>query len=101
MSEQAVIVKFRCAWNDLDALHAIEDKLSDAIEVAGAGECDGHEVSLDFSEATFYLFGTNAEELFAIAKNVLEPEAFVLDAIATIRCGAPEGEGPERQVRIK
>ena len=72
MSEHAVIVKFKYAGIDLEALHALEDKLTEAIEEAGGGECDGHDVTPDLREATIYLYGADAEFLFVVAQQVLE-----------------------------
>ena len=100
MSEHAVIVKFKYAGIDLEALHALEDKLTEAIEEAGGGECDGHDVTPDLREATIYLYGADAEFLFVVAQQVLENSDCVKDAVATLRFGPPEDGVPEREVRI-
>ena len=101
MSEQAVIIRFKYTSSDLDALHDLEDKLTDAIDVAGEGECDGHDITPDLAEATIYLYGPDAEFLFVVAQQVIEQAECVGDAIATIRLGPPEDGVPERQTRIK
>lgn len=101
MSEQAVIIKFKYKASDLDALHDLEDRLSEAIEESGEGECDGHDITPDLTEATIYLYGPDAEFLFVVAQQVIEQAECVGDAIATIRLGPAEDGVPERQARIK
>lgn len=101
MSDQAVIINFKYTASDLDALHDLEDKLTEAIDEAGEGECDGHDITPDLTEATIYLYGPDAEFLFAVAQQVIEPAVCVHDAVATIRLGPPEDGVPERQARIK
>jgi hypothetical protein len=101
MSEQAVIIRFKYTASDLAALHDLEDKLTEAIDEAGEGECDGHDITPDLAEATIYLYGPDAEFLFVVAQQVIEQASCVGDAIATIRLGPPEDGVPERQTRIK
>lgn len=101
MPEQAVIIKFKYAESDLNALYELEDKLTEAIDGAGEGECDGHDVTPDLTEATIYLYGPDAEFLFVVAQQVFEQSTCAQDAIATIRLGPPEDGVPERQARIK
>jgi hypothetical protein len=101
MSEQAVIIKFKYTASDLDALHDLEDKLTEAIEESGEGECDGHDITPDLAEATIYLYGPDAEFLFVVAQQVIGHADCVGDAIATIRLGPPEDGVPERQARMK
>tara|TARA_A100001391_G_scaffold183374_1_gene150569 strand:+ start:1469 stop:1774 length:306 start_codon:yes stop_codon:yes gene_type:complete len=101
MSEQAVIIRFKYISSDLDALHDLEDKLTEAIDEAGEGECDGHDITPDLADATIYLYGPDAEFLFVVAQQVIEQADCVGDAIATIRLGPAEDGVPERQTRIK
>lgn len=101
MSDQAVIIKFKYTGSDLQSLHELEDKLTEAIDEAGAGECDGHDITPDLSHATIYLYGPDAEFLFVVAQQVIEHADCVRDAIATIRLGPPQDGVSERQVRIK
>lgn len=101
MSDQAVIIKFKYTGSDLDPLHDLEDKLAEAIDEAGEGECDGHDITPDLSDATIYLYGPDAEFLFVVAQQVIEHADCVCEAIATIRLGPPQDGVPERQARMK
>ncbi len=101
MSEQAVIIRFKYTSSDLNALYELEDRLTEAIDETGEGECEGHDITPDLTEATIYLYGPDTEFLFVVAQQVIEQAACVRDAIATIRLGPPEEGVPERQARIK
>ena len=100
MAEQAVIVKFDYVAGNLEALHTLEDRLSDAIAEAGEGECDGHDVTPDLSKATIYLYGPDAEFLFVVAQQVLEYAECVHNGVATLRFGPPEDGVKERVVPL-
>jgi hypothetical protein len=101
MSEQAVIIRFKYRTSTLDALHNLEDRLTEAFEEAGEGEVDGHDIASDLSEATIYIYGPDAEFLFVVAQQVFEASECAEEAIATIRLGPPEDGVRERQTRIK
>ena len=58
MSEHAVIVEFHYGQSDLNPLFSLEDRLRTAIESAGCGEYDGHEIAMDGSEGTLYADST-------------------------------------------
>jgi len=100
MAEHAVIVKFDYGSHNLDALYELEERLSAALADAGEGECDGHDVTMDLSKATFYLYGPDAEFLFVVAQQVLEYAECVHNGVATLRFGPPEDGVPERAVAL-
>lgn len=72
-AEQAVIVRLE-PWPErrdglpLDIME-VEDHLANAVRAADAGEYDGHGVSKD--EVEFFLYGPDAERLFAAVEPVL------------------------------
>lgn len=100
MAEQAVIVRFDYGASSLGPLHALEDRLSEAIAEAGEGECDGHDVTPDLRKATIYLYGPDAEFLFVVAQPVLEYAECVHNGVATLRFGPPQAGVREREVRL-
>jgi hypothetical protein len=57
---------------DLSELFALEDQLEGAVNSAGAGEYDGHEVAVDGSEAIFYAYGPDADALWDVMKETIE-----------------------------
>jgi hypothetical protein len=96
----SVIVKFydfaARFWTDdqrsLDPLVALEDELEEALDGTGAGELDGHEIAVDGSDGLLFLYGPDADALFAAIEPVLRKSAVTLGADATLRYGGPDDE---------
>jgi hypothetical protein len=88
--EHAVIVHFPYGSTDLSRLFALEDKLVEAIETAGAGEFDGNEMAADGSDGYLYMYGPDADKLFGTVKPLLESTDFTRGATAKLRYGPPE-----------
>lgn len=99
-SEHAVIVHFNYGSTDLQPLFALEDKLEAAIAAAGAGQYDGNEVATDGSDGYLYMYGPDADKLFAAVKPVLEASQFMRGATVTVRYGPPEDGVRELTVTI-
>jgi hypothetical protein len=71
VTEHAVTVHLPSpAEGDELALDQIEDPLIEAIDAAGVGEFDGHEVGPD--EAVVYMYGPDADKLAAAIHPVLK-----------------------------
>jgi hypothetical protein len=100
MREPAVIVRFDYGESNLDALHELEDRLTQALAKTDVGECDGNDVTPDLSKATLYLYGSDAEHIFAVAEPILVRAECVRNGMATLRFGPPEDGVPERVVRL-
>ena len=88
--EHAVIVNFTYGSTNLQPIFDLEDELERAINAAQAGEFDGNEVAADGSDGTLYMYGPNADRLFATVKPVLEACSFMRGARATLRYGPPQ-----------
>ena len=69
--EHAVIVHFQYGSTDLSNLFDLEDELIEAVGAAGVGECDGHEIALDGSDGYYYLYGPDADKLFAVIRPII------------------------------
>lgn len=100
MPEHAVIVHFNYGSTDLQPLFALEDKLEQAISAADAGEFDGNEVATDGSDGYLYMYGPDADKLFAAVEPVLKSSSFMGGAIVTKRYGPPEDGVRESIVKI-
>lgn len=99
-NEQALLVRFDYGSTNLGPLYSLEDKLVKAIQAAGAGEYDGHEIAVDGSDGSLYMYGPDAERLFEVVQPTLEDTDFLKGAQVTMRYGPP-GEGvAERHVRL-
>ena len=99
--DQAVTVHFLFESKDVDDLYALEDRLTDMLEKSGQGECDGHDVAVDLSDASIYLYGPDAELLLKATEHVFKESACVGKATATLRFGLIEEGAKERVVTIK
>lgn len=87
MSEHAVIVRFDYGTTDLSALFELEDQLEEAIADAQVGEYDGNEMAVDGSDGFLYMYGPDADALFATVKETLAKSASIRNVHATLRYG--------------
>lgn len=83
------------AYRDCD-VSSLEDQLTQRIESAGVGELDGHESGPEIT--TIYLYGRDAEVLFAAVEPVLSNYTLCQKAKVLIRRGGPGS--PAREVVI-
>jgi hypothetical protein len=96
--QHAVIVRFVYGSTDLSRLFAVEDRLEKAIDAAGAGEFDGNEVAADGSDGTLYMYGPDADALFAAVRPTLVATDFLRGATVTLRYGPPGAGAREANV---
>src|SRR5262249_38718012 len=101
MAEHAVIVDFDYASDSLDELHALEDRLAEAIDGAEVGQFDGNEIASDLSDGTLYMYGPDAEALFKVVQPILTHASCLRRAPATLRFGPPEDGVPERTETLR
>lgn len=100
-SEQAVIVYLDGVglspeiYRDCD-LGTIEDRLTEVIERDKLGEFDGNEVGP--AEAILYMYGPDAEKLFAGIEQTLRDYPLCRGARVVIRRGKPGAE--KREVKL-
>ena len=85
----------------MDEIYELSDELRTIIEENNLGEFDGHEVAIDNSNGSLYMYGPNAELLFKGIKSTLEKTSFLNGAKALLRFGPPEDGVEEITVDIK
>lgn len=98
MTEHAVIVKFYefadRFWTederDLEPLFNVEDQLIAALDGKGVGELDGHEIAVDGSDGFLFLYGPDADALYAVIEPVLRTSPVTIGGDATLRFGASD-----------
>jgi hypothetical protein len=90
MPEHAVIVRFHYGSTDPEQLFGLEEQLEEAIIAADAGEYDGNEVAVSGSDGVLYMYGPDADALFAVVKPVLASATFIRNVVATLRYGAAD-----------
>jgi hypothetical protein len=89
--EQAVIVHSALPSTESNELfrqlEALEDQLHSVIATANVGEFDGNEIGQ--GELTLYMYGPDAEKLFAVVAPVLRGAQLTQSAVASVRSGPP------------
>jgi len=98
--EHAVIVHFQYGSTDLSRLFALQEQLERAIEAAGVGEFDGHEVATDGSDGFLYMYGPDADRLFEAVRTTLEAAAFMRGARVRLRYGPASDAGSEVEIGL-
>ncbi len=71
MTEHAVIITFHYGSTDLDRLFELEGQLEKAIFEAKVGEYDGNEIAVDGSDGSLYMYGPDADRLFAVVEPIV------------------------------
>ncbi len=99
--EEAVLVYLDCTglpenvYEECD-LATLEDRLIKVIERDGLGEFDGNEIGP--TEATLFMYGPDAERLFAGVEQTLRAYPLCQGARVVIRRGGPDQE--QRELRL-
>jgi hypothetical protein len=96
--EHSVVVFFKYGKKSLDPLFELDARLDKIISEAGVGEYDWHEIALDGSDGSIYMYGPNAEVLFKTVRPQLEKTLFMKGAIACLRFGGFGCDAPEIEV---
>ena len=98
--EQTVVVHFSYGSTDLQPVFELQRRLEAAISLAAAGEFDGNEVSAAGTDGFLYMYGPDADQLFAVIQPILESTSFMRGAEVTKRYGAAGGGGQEEVLYI-
>lgn len=91
--EQAVLVHVKLSSGEMgseeerERVFELEDGLIAAIDERGAGEFDGNEFGE--GECVLYMYGSDADELFAAVEPVLRESPVVKGGYAVVRYGQP------------
>jgi hypothetical protein len=87
-AQEAVLVSLTASYSPL-MLATLEAMLSAAIKRLGVGEFDGDEVALQSEGVTLYMYGPDAEALFAAIKEILRSSPLCRGARIILRNGGP------------
>ena len=98
--EHSVIVYFNYGIQGLEPLHKLEKKLEQLIKESNVGEYDGHEIAMDYSDGTLYMYGPDAYRLFNVIKPTLEEAEFMKGAKAVLCYSLPVEDTKEIVVEI-
>jgi hypothetical protein len=90
--EHAVIVHFSYGHKDWSPFFKFEETLEKAVNASGLGDYDGNELAVDGSDGTLYMYGPDADRLFAFVKPYLESARILKDIEVTLRYGAADDD---------
>jgi len=89
-NRQAVIIAFNYGLEDDEPFYDLSDKLRSVVDESGIGEYDGHEMAMDNSDGSFYMYGPDAKKIYEVIKNTIEKTPFMAGAQVTLILGPPE-----------
>jgi hypothetical protein len=85
--EQSVVVHFDYGAQDWSTFFQWEQELRDAITAAKVGKYDGNELSVAGIDGSMYIYGPDADKLFAFVKPRLLAAPFLNNITVTLRYG--------------
>lgn len=85
INEQAVLIYFNYNLESLDPFYKLVNQLRICIEENNLGEYDGHEMAMDQSDGSFYMYSTDALNLFNNIQPILRVKDFLKGAEVVIR----------------
>ena len=98
-SEQAVLIHISTSGVDPRHVFNVEDDLTASVDGQGLGEVDGNDVALDGSEVIYYIYGPDADAIFAAVEPVIRRFPPGSGSYAIKRYG--EADDPDaREVRL-
>ena len=97
-SEQAVVVEFNYGLESMDELFSLQHQLEAAIEEAGVGDLDGNEIAADLSDGFLYMYGSDADAVFAVIEPILRSVGFMYGAKVKLVYGELGEDVPRKTI---
>lgn len=85
--EHAVLVYFDYNLESSDPFYKLVDELIHYFHDNHLGEYDGHEMAMDNSDGSLYMYGNNAQDLFNGVEPILRKTDFLKGAVVVLRFG--------------
>jgi len=89
-NRQAVIIYFNYGLEEDEPFYKLSARLRELVDESGLGEYDGHEMAMDNSDGSFYMYGPDAKKLFELVKETIEKVSFMAGAHVVLRMGPSE-----------
>ncbi len=93
-------MKFDYGSKDWSQFFAFEKGFEEAVNASGLGDYDGNELAVDGSDGSMYMYGPDANRLFALVRPKLEAAIFLKNVRVTLRYGAVD-DPKAREVEVK
>ena len=87
---QGVIIYFSYGYEEDEPFYELVEKLVQLVNNSGLGYYDGHEMNLDNSDGSFYMYGADAKKLYDVIKDTIEKTPFMAGANVNLRLGPPQ-----------
>lgn len=62
--QQGVIIEFNYGIEDDEPIYELSAELRTIVDESGLGEYDGHEIAMNTSDGSFYMYGPDAKKLY-------------------------------------
>jgi len=89
-TEQALIIYFNYGLEDDEPFYDLSARLRVLVDESGLGEYDGHEMAMDNSDGSFYMYGPDAKKLYELVRETIEKIPFMSGADVVLRLGPPK-----------
>ncbi|NEN22103.1 hypothetical protein G3O08_01115 [Cryomorpha ignava] len=89
----SVVIWFDYGLDDDASFYSLSLELATLLENSKIGIYDGHEMAMDNSDGSYYMYGPNAEMLFKAVLPTLKKYNFMEGARAVLRFGDGEESG--------
>ncbi|WP_118135404.1 hypothetical protein [Oceanicella sp. SM1341] len=96
LSEQAVIIRFSHADDDMTEVLALEDALRETLGEDSNASVDGYHVDPADGRVVITITGPRADEIWAQVQDLVQKAHLLSGAIITLRHG-PDAEGTARE----
>lgn len=98
--QQAVIVKYNFRSTNMDRIFELEDQLAKVVEALPGCEFDGNEIAVDGRDNLFYMYGPDADKLYAAIEPVLLSSSVLSGAQVRLRYGTPGIDTPVKTITL-
>ena len=99
--EHSAIVRFRRAPGELSKIFDLELALALALAKTGTGWYEGHELTADRTSGRLYMYGSDADVLFATIRPVLERATGIHDIVALLCYGDADSDAARATVVVE
>ncbi|MEO9871236.1 hypothetical protein [Ekhidna sp.] len=93
--KQSIVVHFKGWINSLEPVHRLSEQLREVLNDNSLGIFDGHEIAMDGSHGSLFVYGLDSKALFEIVKPFLVSADLLKCTQAILRSGTSERENNE------
>jgi len=88
--KHSIVISFDYGIDTLDPLHQLGDRLTYLLDKSGEGYYDGHEIAMDDSDGSIYIYARNAEKIYKLIEPVLFEVEWMNGATVHLQFGRVE-----------